>query len=587
MADEDLEYSIPDQPVEPQKRSYAAYEVPVYAVMNAPGSAYKAVSDLKETLIDPFYKPEARQQLIEGAKQVGTGLYSKAKGLAGGLAGYEQDAEQKAKDEAAINAVGRHYADKYGSWEGWKRSIAEDPFGTAMDVSGVASLGGGTLARAPGVLGKAGQVVKTAGEFTDPIKMASGLGKAATTAAVVPFWWKSGVTPESLFRAAQAGEKMNPQFARHLGGMGRPEEVIDSITDAISKIADEKNAAYQSGMGALNANAKVDYNDIFKTWTNKYDDAMHLGKTYDQTTVDALDRIGPEIYKWSTQPNVPGAHTVYDIDKLKRRISEIRSDYRIGTPAYKALTDVRQSIYKAIENVDPNYAKVMEDYQSRLDELRNLRSGTGANKKDLAKQIKTAIAAQKTPAGKDFIKRLEEINPDIPYMIAGQELSEMFPYGLRGVISNLGLYGASGVVPATLGAVASSPKIAGTTQYVLGAATRGVPKAIEKKVPQMARASAYGLASVSDAAIPKIGEEQKSRKKEMPLTDEMEYTIGQANGGRVARADGGKVDINRGVRALMMAVEAAKKKVNMTTESLLEQPDEHVAQALSMAKRHI
>lgn len=61
----------------------------------------------------------------------------------------------------------------------------------------------------------------------------------------------------------------------------------------------------------------------------------------------------------------------------------------------------------------------------------------------------------------------------------------------------------------------------------------------------------------------------------------------RAFGGRVARADGGKVDINRGVRALMMAVEAAKKKVNMTTESLLEQPDEHVAQALSMAKRHI
>jgi hypothetical protein len=61
----------------------------------------------------------------------------------------------------------------------------------------------------------------------------------------------------------------------------------------------------------------------------------------------------------------------------------------------------------------------------------------------------------------------------------------------------------------------------------------------------------------------------------------------RAYGGRVARADGGKVDIERGVRALMMAVDAAKKKVNLSTESLLEQPDEHVAQALSMAKRHI
>lgn len=61
----------------------------------------------------------------------------------------------------------------------------------------------------------------------------------------------------------------------------------------------------------------------------------------------------------------------------------------------------------------------------------------------------------------------------------------------------------------------------------------------------------------------------------------------QADGGRIARANGGQVSVDKGVRALMMAVEQAKKKVSQSTESLLEQPDEHIAQALSMAKRHI
>lgn len=61
----------------------------------------------------------------------------------------------------------------------------------------------------------------------------------------------------------------------------------------------------------------------------------------------------------------------------------------------------------------------------------------------------------------------------------------------------------------------------------------------------------------------------------------------RADGGRVARASGGQVSVDKGVRALMMAVEQAKKKVSQSTESLLEQPDEHIAQALSMAKRHI
>lgn len=61
----------------------------------------------------------------------------------------------------------------------------------------------------------------------------------------------------------------------------------------------------------------------------------------------------------------------------------------------------------------------------------------------------------------------------------------------------------------------------------------------------------------------------------------------RANGGRVARADGGRIDVQRGVRALMKAVEDAKKSVTKSTESLLELPDEHVAQTLDAAKRHI
>ncbi len=583
MDNEDLEYSVTEQPSDPQQRSYAVYEVPFYAALNAPSSAYKLGVGLKESLIDPIYDPEARKQLVEGAKQVGTGLYSKARGLAG----YEQDPEQKAQAEAATNALGEYYKGRYGGWENIKRSLAEDPFGTAGDISTVASLGGGALVRGPGVIGKAGQIISKAGEVTDPLKMVSGIGKAATTATTVPFWWKSGVTPESLLRAAQAGENVNFQFLRHMGGAGRPEEVIDTVSNAITKIADEKNASYQRGMGALNANVPVDYTDIMKSWRDQYDNAIHLNKTYDPQTLEALNRVGPEIYRWTSQPNVPGANSVYDVDKLKRLVSNIRSDYPVGSPAFKALTDIRKSIYNAIETVDPKYAQVMEDYQSRLDELKNLRSVTGVNKKDLAKQIKTVISAQKTPAGRDFIKRLEEIEPDLPYMIAGQELSEALPYGIRGYLSNMAVGGAGGIVPAVVGMVASSPKVAGAAQYALGATTRALPKAIEKKVPQMARASAYGMSSVSGAAIPKVGEEETPKAKDIPLTEDLEYSIGHADGGRIARADGGKVDIERGVRALMMAVDAAKKKVNLSTESLLEQPDEHVAQALSMAKRHI
>jgi hypothetical protein len=61
----------------------------------------------------------------------------------------------------------------------------------------------------------------------------------------------------------------------------------------------------------------------------------------------------------------------------------------------------------------------------------------------------------------------------------------------------------------------------------------------------------------------------------------------RANGGRVARASGGKVEILRGVRALMQAAENAKKSISKSTETLLDQPDEHIAQALHVAKKNI
>lgn len=86
-----------------------------------------------------------------------------------------------------------------------------------------------------------------------------------------------------------------------------------------------------------------------------------------------------------------------------------------------------------------------------------------------------------------------------------------------------------------------------------------------------------------------LNEYQEEPEKQEPfyVTVPVGIQPPRADGGRVARASGGQVSVDKGVRALMMAVEQAKKKVSQSTESLLEQPDEHIAQALSMAKRHI
>jgi hypothetical protein len=56
---------------------------------------------------------------------------------------------------------------------------------------------------------------------------------------------------------------------------------------------------------------------------------------------------------------------------------------------------------------------------------------------------------------------------------------------------------------------------------------------------------------------------------------------------RQQRATGGRVDPQIHAQRLILAAERAKKEASGQTETLLEQPDEHIVKALDIAKRHI
>jgi hypothetical protein len=72
---------------------------------------------------------------------------------------------------------------------------------------------------------------------------------------------------------------------------------------------------------------------------------------------------------------------------------------------------------------------------------------------------------------------------------------------------------------------------------------------------------------------------------------QFEYEVNPRRaGGRVGRASGGRLmrnDHSARAAALIRAAEAAKKAHNATTEGILEQPDEAVAKALSIANKAI
>jgi hypothetical protein len=65
--------------------------------------------------------------------------------------------------------------------------------------------------------------------------------------------------------------------------------------------------------------------------------------------------------------------------------------------------------------------------------------------------------------------------------------------------------------------------------------------------------------------------------------------IGQASGGRIERASGGRAGIDHGAEAdkLIALADKAKKAHNSTTEPLLDQPDEMITKALAIADKAI
>lgn len=100
--------------------------------------------------------------------------------------------------------VGKYFEGRYGSMEGFKKAIATDPVGVLADLSSVLSLGGSAAARAPGMVGKIGEIAGAAGDVANPamtpVKSAAGVGnEAARLGSSV-----TSPTTEALYDAATA-----------------------------------------------------------------------------------------------------------------------------------------------------------------------------------------------------------------------------------------------------------------------------------------------------------------------------------------------------------------------------------------------
>jgi hypothetical protein len=145
------------------RRGYSLTEVPVEAVKNLPESAGKFVGGVVQAVTSPI-------QTLTGILDAGAGALrnSLPQGVVNFVDRFDANPQATQRAVETANAIGGLYKDRYGSYEGIKRTFAEDPVGAAADLSTLLT-GGGAAATKLGAT-QTGAALSRSGAAINPMR---------------------------------------------------------------------------------------------------------------------------------------------------------------------------------------------------------------------------------------------------------------------------------------------------------------------------------------------------------------------------------------------------------------------------------
>lgn len=551
-------------------------EAAMRGVKAFPSSAAGAFKGLYHAVTNPM-------ETLGALGDIGSGLASKA----AGAVGMQQNAEEKARREALVNAIGEHYAQTYGTGAGFKKALATDPASIGMDVSALAP-GVGPAARAAGLTGKALSLTQGAAKvasLADPIQaslaVAKGLKNVGT--GIADYGMKgsqsafSGVSPAFLDLAREAGAHPDPKIRQDFLNLATkktdPNIIPETAMAAAKEIKDSSVQEYLRAKGNLGPE-KLPMDKILGALSEIEQHLNFAGsKTRYAKDKAYLDSVRAQITE-TMQSTDPLARTAIDLDNLKQSIDSVIREAGGGTPIGGKINQINKAIKETIASNDPYYARMLAGYESMKDQLHQLAGALQVKNKPLMSNILRNLSrAQKGGKGASELAILAdtEAGKSLPYMIAGHEIAEAMPEGWRGTLGGFGVAGAvmnPALIPHMAGAaVMSSPRLAGMTNYALGRAS--------KIASPLTGAMGAATSAPATTGLSRIGQAEED------LQQPTEGRIERASGGRTTGGHQHLVD------RLMRLSERAKKDVNATTEPLLDAPDEVIATALHQANKAI
>jgi hypothetical protein len=452
--------------------------------------------------------------------QLGKGIYSKAEGALGA----SQDAESKAQNEALLNAFVDEYVKKYGSVQGFKKALAEDPASILADASLFITGGTSAIARGTGLAGKttgmAGAAAKAlektgkAAQYLDPLYSSVAIPGIVSKKIAGPISAGAaklfaGESYASYRKAAQAGfsaPKIDREaFVSHLTGKADEAEIVNSVRAAFGQMQKERSDNFFKSMqDAYSGNIP---NTTYGLIDNALDDARKIvynigasGVAVEkyQNAARLLNEIEGVINFYKSNSSDPAFGSLKGAHSLKVTIGDRLQNYRdpisgkVGTTIYNAVRDT----IAADPKIGPKYMKTMEDYGKISDDLAEISGTLGLGKRNLkSTSLKKILSVKDNQTKRALIDELAKRDSRIPFMIAGNELHDWLPGGLRQAIlgtSSLGHLGVLGPLGAAISipaqAALHSPRVMANLNYAAGRLGAGAAAAVSP----VGRAALYG-----------------------------------------------------------------------------------------------
>lgn len=222
------------------RRGYSLTEVPVEAVKNLPESAGKFVGGVVQAVTSPI-------QTLTGILDAGAGALRNAlpQGVVNFIDQFDNNPEATQRAVQTANAIGGMYKDRYGSYEGIKRTFAEDPVGAAADLSTLLT-GGGAAATKLGAA-QTGAALTKAGAAINPMRPVAPIIEAPFKLAAKGAGAVYNALDPKSAAYLTAVEGRGPEV---LNALRQPSEIVPGSLPTAAEAAAPVGATRFSAMGA-------------------------------------------------------------------------------------------------------------------------------------------------------------------------------------------------------------------------------------------------------------------------------------------------------------------------------------------------